>query len=152
MKMSGRGPVMAALSAAMDAELRRASDQFEALRASLEGESRSTAGDKHETGRAMVQLEMEQAVNRLARLEGMARDWERLGPEAPRAVVGPGAGVVTPDGGFVIGLAWGSFEVGPDLDWRAISSDAPLALALKGLRAGDVLDFRGKRWELLEVF
>ena len=37
MKMSGRGPVMAALSAAMDAELRRASDQFEALRASLEG-------------------------------------------------------------------------------------------------------------------
>ena len=146
-----RGDVAAALSKAINEGLETARQQFEALRSSLEGESRSTAGDKHETGRAMVQLEMEQAANRLARLEGMAREWARLGPEVERSIIGPGAVVWTPRGGFVIGTAWGSFEGPGALAWRAISSDAPLAMALKGSKAGETVDFRGQAWEVQGV-
>ena len=78
MNAVNRGEVVAALDAAMQRENQRARDAFEALQRSLEGEAKSTAGDKHETGRAMVQLEMEQAVARMSRLESMTRQWHAL--------------------------------------------------------------------------
>ena len=39
------------------------------LQVSLTSESKSTAGDKHETGRAMIQLEREKLGNQLKQLE-----------------------------------------------------------------------------------
>ncbi len=39
------------------------------LRESLDSETKSSAGDKHETGRAMLQLEREKAGSQLAEIE-----------------------------------------------------------------------------------
>ena len=146
-----RASVIAALALAMEEGIRAAQAAFEELRGSLEGESKSTAGDKHETGRAMVQMEMEQAAARLNRVEGMVRGWKAMDPNAPRDVVGPGAIVATDHGGFVIGVAWGTFQVPDATDWRGISSDAPLALALRGCQAGEAVTFRGRSWNIVEV-
>lgn len=146
-----RETVIAALALSMEEGIRSARAAFEELQGSLEGESKSTAGDKHETGRAMVQMEMEQAAARLKRVEGMVRSWKAMDPGAPRDAVRPGAVVATDHGGFVIGVAWGAFQ-GPDAqDWRGISSDAPLAMALRGCQAGEAVHFRGRSWNILEV-
>ena len=139
-----RQDVLSALEATMSSDVDSARQQFYNLKGSLEGESKSTAGDKHETGRAMVQLEMEQAANRLSRLEGMMRDWSRLQPELGRKDVRPGALVDTSMGCFVIGVAWGAFNLREGAAWRAIGSDAPIALAMSGMEAGSVIDFRGR--------
>ena len=40
--------------------------QKEALQLALTSESKSSAGDKHETGRAMIQLEREKLGNQIA--------------------------------------------------------------------------------------
>ena len=126
-----RREVAEALAAAMEFGLARARTAFEELQTSLEGESKSTAGDKHETGRAMVQMEMEQAAARLSRVEGMMRQWHALEPLRGREQVRPGAIVSTDQGGFILGVAWGKFEGPGDATWRAISSDAPLAQAMQ---------------------
>ena len=139
-----RQAVLMALEAAMYADVESARQQFYNLKGSLEGESKSTAGDKHETGRAMVQMEMEQAANRLSRLEGMMRNWSRLRPELGRKDVRPGALVDTSMGCFVIGVAWGGITMPNGEAWRAIGSDAPIALAMSGMEAGSVIDFRGR--------
>lgn len=151
LKQELRAAVLAALESVMKSELAVASAQFEGLRESLEGEAKSTAGDKHETGRAMVQMEMEQAAGRLARLEEMVRNWSRLQPDRIRTEAGPGAVVSTSIGRFVVGLAWGAFEVNENEVWRAISADAPLALAMRRCGEGDVLNFRGRSVEILQV-
>lgn len=151
MNAVNRGEVVAALDAAMQRENQRARDAFEALQRSLEGEAKSTAGDKHETGRAMVQLEMEQAVARMARLESMTRQWHALDPNLGRTSIRPGAVVLTAAGGFVIGVAWGAFSGPSEVVWRGISSDAPLALALMGKEAGSEVTFREKNWQILDV-
>ena len=96
-----RREVAEALAAAMEFGLARAKTAFEELQTSLEGESKSTAGDKHETGRAMVQMEMEQAAARLSRVEGMMRQWHALEPLRGREQVRPGAIVSTDQGGFI---------------------------------------------------
>lgn len=146
-----RSSIIAALEQSMQDGIRAAQAAFEELQGSLEGESKSTAGDKHETGRAMVQMEMEQAATRLQRVERMVRGWKATDPSVARNAVRPGAIVVTDQGGFVIGVAWGVFQ-GPDAqDWRAISSDAPLAMALHGCQAGEAVNFRGRSWQILEV-
>ena len=72
--------IVAALETSMKEGLEQAQAAFQELQGSLEGESKSTAGDKHETGRAMVQMEMEQAALRLSRVEGMIRQWQSLDP------------------------------------------------------------------------
>ena len=146
-----RSDVCAALNLAMNTEVAGAMGHLDGLKGSLEGEAKSTAGDKHETGRAMVQLEMEQAINRLKRLEDMVLIWSRMHPELERSEVRPGALVHTSMGSFVIGVAWGAFPGGEQGTCRAISSDAPLALALQGRQAGDTVEFRGNRVEVLGV-
>lgn len=146
-----RQQVVAALEASMEAGLLRARAAFEELQGSLEGESKSTAGDKHETGRAMVQMEMEQAAGRLSRVEGMMRQWHALEPGQSREQVRPGAVVNTDQGGFVIGVAWGKFVVPESDDWRAISADAPLAQAMQASGPGSTVEFRGRAWRITSV-
>jgi hypothetical protein len=146
-----RREVAEALAAAMEFGLARARTAFEELQTSLEGESKSTAGDKHETGRAMVQMEMEQAAARLSRVEGMMRQWHALEPLRGREQVRPGAIVSTDQGGFILGVAWGKFEGPGDATWRAISSDAPLAQAMQSLGPGDTVEFRGRMWHIISV-
>ena len=148
---SDRARVVQSLKDALEQGVLEARAVFEGLQGSLEGESKSTAGDKHETGRAMVQLEMEQAAGRMHRMESMVRQWVALDPSCGRSDVRPGAVVRTDMGGFVIGVALGVFK-GPDgEEWRAISSDAPLAQAMLGSRAGGTVEFRGRQWSIEAV-
>jgi len=151
MTVLNRREVAEALAAAMEFGLARARTAFEELQTSLEGESKSTAGDKHETGRAMVQMEMEQAAARLSRVEGMMRQWHALEPLRGREQVRPGAIVSTDQGGFILGVAWGKFEGPGDATWRAISSDAPLAQAMQARGPGDTVEFRGRMWHIISV-
>lgn len=146
-----RKEVIEALEHALNAEVEEARSEMETLRGSLEGEAKSTAGDKHETGRAMVQLEMEQAGLRLARMEAMRGQWRSLDPQRSRTVVGPGAVVETDAGLFVIGVALGRFPLPGDMQGTAISSDAPLAMALRGLGPGSGAAFRGRDWKVKRV-
>ena len=44
-------------------------NQIRAIQESLTSETKSSAGDKHETGRAMLQLEREKAGQQLAEVE-----------------------------------------------------------------------------------
>lgn len=151
MTAAERKDIIGALEQALEAGVDAARTELETLRGSLEGEAKSTAGDKHETGRAMVQLEMEQAGLRLARMEAMRGQWRGLEPHRSRAVVGPGAVVETDGGLFVIGVALGRFAMSDGAHGTAISSDAPLAMALRGLEPGGGTVFRGRDWRVKRV-
>ena len=80
-----RETVVAALEAALMMALAEARSAMDELSSSLGKETKSTAGDKHETGRAMVQREMEQAGDRLARCEALQTVAIRLDLNRARA-------------------------------------------------------------------
>lgn len=143
--------VVDAVASALQAALERGQSEFDALQGALSKETKSTAGDKHETGRAMVQLDMEQAGERLARAEAMMAVFRRLNPVEPRAAVGPGAWVITDSGQFFIGVAGGAVTLPDGAKLHVISADAPIAQALRGATAGATLEFRGKHWTVVSV-
>lgn len=146
-----RQAVVVALRTALTAAMQDARSAMEELSSSLGKETKSTAGDKHETGRAMVQREMEQAGGRLARCEAMQAVASRLDLDRARTSVGPGAIVVSGDAKLLIGVGLGPFEV-PDLGrFQAISADAPIAMALSGGKAGERREFRGRPWVIESV-
>ncbi|MGB0171111.1 MAG: 3-oxoacyl-ACP synthase [Flavobacteriales bacterium] len=146
-----RSAVVAALEAALMTAMDEARAAMDELSSSLGKETKSTAGDKHETGRAMVQREMEQAGDRLARCEAMQTVASRLELDRPRTVVGPGAIVVSGDARLLIGVGLGPFEV-PDVGRvQAISANAPIAVALAGGQAGERREFRGRPWVIESV-
>lgn len=146
-----RGRVLESLAAAIEAQLNQAMAAMQELSASLGSETKSSAGDKHETGRAMVQLEMEQAGQRVARCEAMKADLLRLNAEQAREAAGPGAVVMTDRALLFIGPALGGFEVAGVGKAHAISPEAPLAVALRGARSGETVDFRGQAIRVLQV-
>jgi len=146
-----RSAVVAALEAALMAAMHEARAAMDELSSSLGKETKSTAGDKHETGRAMVQREMEQAGDRLARCEALQTVASRLELDRPRTAVGPGAIVVSGDARLLIGVGLGPFEV-PDVGRvQAISANAPIAVALAGGQAGERREFRGRPWVIESV-
>ena len=146
-----RQAVVVALRTALTAAMQDARSAMEELSSSLGKETKSTAGDKHETGRAMVQREMEQAGGRLARCEAMQAVASRLDLDRARTSVGPGAIVVSGDARLLIGVGLGPFEV-PGLGrFQAISADAPIAMALSGGKAGERREFRGRPWVIESV-
>ena len=146
-----KAAILGALLRQVQEARKEALQRLASLQEALESEAKSTAGDKHETGRAMVQMEMEQAALRCSRVEGMLRQWRHLEPDQERQDIRGGAVVLTDRGGFIIGVPWGIFEGPGASEWRAISADAPLAVAWHGHRPGDTVDFRGQCWRILSV-
>ena len=117
--------------------------ELEALRASLTKETKSTAGDKHETGRAMVQLDIEQAGEWLARTEAMEGLFRRLNGSTPtrsgtRRLGGD------PAGALFYRHSPGSGDVARGSRLQAISADAPIAVALRGRTQGRRCPFGGR--------
>jgi len=139
-----RDLVVDVVGVALESALQQTRGELETLRSSLTKETKSTAGDKHETGRAMVQLEIEQAGQRLSRAEAMSAVYRRLRPEQSRREVGPGAWVECDAGHFFIGVPLGALTLPDGTPFHAISSDAPLAVALRGASPGTVVPFRGQ--------
>ena len=121
-----------------------ARERFGVLQQSLESEGKSTAGDKHETGRAMVQQEMERAAMEVNQAEELLRKVMRPVPEATDCAQW-GSWVVLDASEVVIAAALGAIE----MPWgriQVISPASPLAQALLQARAqaGSELSVNGR--------
>lgn len=105
------------------------------IQRSANEETKSSAGDKYETGRAMAHLEVEKVAHLLAEKEKSLEVLSALSVEAVESGR-PGALVWTSMGLFYIGVNGGEIitESGKVV---CISAVAPLAVALREKTAGD---------------
>ena len=74
----------------MDKDLAEAKARMASLKESLGAESKSSAGDKHETGRAMIHLEQERVQDTVGRLEHMRGIYPRQAPYSRRCICSRG--------------------------------------------------------------
>ena len=72
------------------------------LQESLSSETKSSAGDKHETGRAMIQLEREQLGNQLANIEAEKEIFLKIEPTNQSQILGLGSVVLTSQNNYFI--------------------------------------------------
>jgi transcription elongation GreA/GreB family factor len=113
-------------------------------------ETKSSAGDKFETGRAMMQMEEEKLKTQMHRAKS---DLEVLSAIANRIAydqIGPGNLVTTSQGTYFIAIGIGKVDIG-GVVYYCISTESPIGARLKGKVVGDLIEFNGRRIDILEI-
>lgn len=113
-------------------------------------ETKSSAGDKHETGRAMMQLEQEKIANQLSEALEMKINISKIDPHQRSRVVSLGSVVITNKGNFYISISAGKIEVEQQLCF-AISPLSPLASKLIGLLVTQETEMNGQIYKIMEI-
>ena len=114
-------------------------------------ETKTTAGDKHETNRAMMQLDRENhAVQRVAALQGLAKlrtiDLNKEYEEAEF-----GAVIRSDNGNFFLAISAGKTHIDGEL-FYIISVDSPIGQSLLGAEPEDIIFFRTREYDIEDVF
>lgn len=115
--------------------------QIEEIRKALTTETKSSAGDKHETGRAMLQLEREKLGNQLAETQKLQETLSRIQIDKISKTIGLGSVVYTSQVNYFIAISAGKLQVDNNL-FYAISAQTPIGKLLTGKEFGDEVAFR----------
>ncbi|WP_292948348.1 3-oxoacyl-ACP synthase [Olleya sp. UBA1516] len=120
------------------------------LQESLTSETKSSAGDKHETGRAMVQLEREKAGHQLAQIQKVNQLLAKISTEKTSEIIGLGSVVYTTKANYYIAISAGELEVDAQ-KFYAIAANTPIAQLLLGKTIGDDIVFRAQNFSITNV-
>jgi hypothetical protein len=120
------------------------------VKLSLLSDTKSSAGDKHETARAMVQLEQEKLNKQLGESIQMKSTLNQINPTILHKQVGVGSLIYTTLGWYFLSVGLGQISV-EETTVFALSPQAPLGKQLMGKRVGEELVFNGNKFEILEV-
>ena len=120
------------------------------IKDSLEEETKSSAGDKHETGRAMLQIERENAGRQLAEAEKVRETLGKVDASHGSNRVHLGSLVFTTKGNYYISISAGIIELNGQ-QYFAVAPKSPIAALLLGKAVGDSFTFQEVPYEILEV-
>lgn len=117
----------------------------------LESETKSSAGDKHETGRAMLQLEMEKASQQFDTVKAMNEVLRKIKIDGKNDIARLGSLIYTSHGNYFLAISAGQVFIESDA-FFVVSVSSPIGQLLLGKRKGNVFDFNGKAITVLEIF
>ena len=117
---------------------------------SLQSETKSSAGDKHETGRAMLQLEREKAGHQLAEIQKQREILNRINIDLINKRVALGSLVYTSQYNYFIAISAGEIIIEGE-KFYAISLSTPIAKLLLSKKEGDIIDFRNSKFSILDI-
>ena len=117
---------------------------------SLKTTSSSTAGDKHNTSRAMMHIEEEKLTKQLDQLLQLKKLIYKVNPEKYSDEVTLGSLVETNKGWLFLAVPIGKIEIEKQ-NLMAISLASPVGQALKGKKAKDSTKFNNQIWEIISV-
>lgn len=120
----------------INSRVSRIKTNIEATQEALTSETKSSAGDKHETGRAMIQLEREKLGQQLAEAEIIKQALFQVHINESVDRVGLGSLVYTTKESYFIGISAGQFK-----DVYCISAGTPIGKLLFGKSIGDIVSF-----------
>lgn len=119
------------------------------LKQSAGEETKSSMGDKYETGRSMVQQEMDKLQGRVAELNKLKKVLAGLKPSQSNKVV-MGSFVNTGQLNLYISVSLGQLKM-DDTHFIAISPATPLAQEIMGLGKGEKVVLNKIEYRIIEV-
>ena len=127
-----------------------AEGEMEALSLALREETKSSAGDKYETSRSMINLEKEKIEENLLELIRKKQAINQIDPKNITQKVKVGSLVTTAAGTFLISTSLGKVTI-EGKDVFAISPISPIAQVMLDLTSGDGFEFNGKKDSILSL-
>ncbi|MEO1654570.1 MAG: GreA/GreB family elongation factor [Bacteroidota bacterium] len=127
----------------LEIRLQEIESRLDSIQASRENESKSSVGDKYETGRAMLHLEQEKAQSQLSAAQVDLQKLTALKPEVQSSQIIPGSLVFTPKANYYLAIGLGKIEF-QDQVFFCASAASPIGQALLGKKVGDEFVFNGQ--------
>lgn len=120
------------------------------IRDARNSNAKSSAGNKHEVSREIIQQELNAREAQLAKTQQMLHQLAQVGQDQSSKQVGFGSLVRTNQGVYFLSIAYGSITM---LEGKvfAISLAAPLGQALHGKGVGEEVAFGSQRIIVLEI-
>lgn len=131
------------LQALLQKKVNAAQLEIASTRGSFTSDTKSSAGDKHEVGRAMVQQELDKLEEQHAKLIVLQQELARVPLERTFDHVAFGSLVTTDQGTYFVAIGLGRIEFG-GRSCFAISLSSPIGQVLKDKRAGEQVLFNGR--------
>lgn len=124
--------------------------QKKSLQKDLSSETKSSAGDKHETGRAMIQLEREKLGNQIRTIELNYQKLISIKEQKTSISISLGSVVITDRANYYIAIATDFCELNSKV-FYCISSLSPMGKLLIGKNRGERIKFNGVESTILEI-
>ncbi len=113
-------------------------------------ETKNSTGDKYETGRAMMQIEIENQVIQLKEAQRLFDDIRMIRPAKHTDDAQAGSLVVTNLGSYYLAIGAGKISV-DDKDYFAVALSSPVGQQLLGKKNGDKFELNGRKYEIQSV-
>ncbi len=144
-----KADVLAAVASLIDRRLEEAATALRLAEEASKDNTKSSAGDKYETTREMMQQQIDN--NRKLLFEaGRQKTFLQQLPAAGSDKVRNGSLVETDQGWFFIGVSGGTLQVSGKAV-TAISQASPLGKVLADQQAGAQVSFNGRHFRILQV-
>ncbi len=107
-------------------------------------ETKSSAGDKYETGRAMAHLEKERLATQIETQAKLKKVLDQIDSAKTAETIGLGSLVQLGDAWYYLSVALGKVKL-EDKEIFCISPVAPIGKLLQGKKIGDKVSFQGEK-------
>lgn len=128
----------------------RLKTEIKKTQSSANEETKSSAGDKYETGRAMAQLEIEKNTKQLAEAERLQAMLLAIHTDLVSEIIIPGSLVTTSKGIFYISISIGLAEIDKKL-YFIIAPDSPIGKLFMGKKAGDIVSWNNNVYTIQSI-
>ncbi|MDA3893674.1 MAG: hypothetical protein PF517_18575 [Salinivirgaceae bacterium] len=128
-------------------ELRQVISDAKESRAS---DTKSSAGDKFETGRSMMQMEIEKNETQLFKTLKLINEIKKINYLKPCAMAEFGSLVKTNSGNYFIAVAFGKLHLN-NLEYYCISLASPIGQALNNHTVNESIEYMGKHIVILDI-
>jgi len=132
-----RTEIFALVQKKLENELYEIEVSLEALMNDLSNETKSSAGDKYETAREMIQQERQQLETAKQNKRQQLTQIIRLSENKPAEKSEAGSIVTTTNGTFLLGVAIGKIELTANSFLFALGLQSPLSQLLLGKTTGE---------------
>lgn len=126
----------------IDKRIRTIQEVLISIEESRNNETKSSVGDKYETGRSMMQMEELKSRHQLFQANQVKLELMKIDPYKRSNKVETGSLVETTSGIYFISIGIGKFKIDAAL-YYCVSSSSPIGMRLMHKEKGDEVEFNG---------
>lgn len=133
-----------ACQADIDQRINSIQEVLGSIEESRNNETKSSVGDKYETGRSMMQMEEQKSRQQLFQANQVRLGLMKIDIQRKSDKVESGSLVETTTGNYFISIGLGKVRI-EDTIYYCVSSRSPIGMKLMHKKKGDEIEFNGKK-------
>lgn len=134
----------------LDSKIKVSVKAIKSATESRDADTKSSVGDKYESGRAMMHIEQEKNEVQMALALKQKNELSQIDIHNKYLKVGYGCLVVTNQGSYFISIGIGKLDMDEE-NIFAISLASPVGKQLEGRKKGDTFQFQGREFIIKDI-